>query len=1210
MRDFRKILSLVLAIAMMLSTGISIMANEPEEEQEYTVKFVLSPDIDPSEYDVYLVGRYYDNEKDETIETEIRNGDKVKPGTIFERNYDLGCSYYVDGKEIGYNYYMPNEDITIYVTPRSYGSDIILAEEIDEKPEKWVTVTLKAGEGKFRRNGRFENGPQYLDEIKLYVNPLREVYLVSKNQRTEYYGQYILESPTDKITSKDIIGVFDKDTTVTVEYKEYKTVKLVLNKHDKTIEEITVNVDAKYSDILDKIRENQTALKSNEKFVCWSRNTFDKYGWENNPYLKIYPQIYDKKYDKVKALDYEHRDVARFVPEDGKIYLYEIVTDAKNSITIDGTVYDDRKNDNLQLSDIYLTKAESGLSYRRLLGLGEETTENYYDIDINDLNKLLKLNLDDRITQDKVIARKYIEEDYKFINKPEATFCVYSDPKLDYEKEANPTLDLTHMVVEIVENNEHILVPFEKFSEYNITTELDNGAPLTYEYDGKSIKVTMAGNPEKFAFTTEPLKVPNDGFNVNAINKIEVSTPPQLDYKIDNEPSDTKLNLNDLVLTLTSDSTIEPNEKVSRNIPYEVLKQYGIEIKIDGNAVDNETVLNLSDNGKKIIAYNDNADCEVGMLVIKDGVFREEKTTKIEVKTPPKQKYIVGEDIDPSAIVLEFTDSNENTKDYDYQTLLEEGFTFSLCGKDFVVEQPEEPEKPVEPEQPVNPEEPVEPSDPEQPINPEEPVEPTNPEQPVYPEEPVEPTVPEQPVDPEEPAEPTDPEQPDPEKPTEPIDLNATGLLGAEIYSEEDAEEADKTVDEDSNEELENPIETNETEEGPKCTPIESVTALQLEDNAKDIVVHGPSTATNDVIKNFEKEFKISVEDKLRISYKFVSKDGTKLPEDVENLLPKDELVPRNEDYNVEPLKITEVKVSDGVWTFDGWDQTEIKNVQENKTITGTWTFIKNPDPVVPDVPDTPDVPVTPEEPDDETEPYYPGYDYFRPFNPDRSNRGRHKAGNQKKEESKKKTEETKPVISEDKDYGFDIKDGNLPINLTDIPEGEVGDAIRNMVSRGILVGMTETEFQGEIGITRAMIGEVLMRMSKDKSLGDAPFSDVKPTDWFYDSVRWGVKHNIFKGYPDGTFRPNQNVSRQEFATIISRFLQMKGVNMPQINLFEYEDSNMIPMWSAAQVIEMNGTGLIVGKTETVYDAKGDYSRNELALTLNKIVNWIVQHSK
>ena len=67
---------------------------------------------------------------------------------------------------------------------------------------------------------------------------------------------------------------------------------------------------------------------------------------------------------------------------------------------------------------------------------------------------------------------------------------------------------------------------------------------------------------------------------------------------------------------------------------------------------------------------------------------------------------------------------------------------------------------------------------------------------------------------------------------------------------------------------------------------------------------------------------------------------------------------------------------------------------------------------------------------------------------------------------------------------------------------------------------------------------------------------------------------------------------------------------MPQIKSFEYEDAKRIPMSSAAQVIEMNGTGLIVGKTETVYDAKGDYSRNELALTLNRIVNWIVQHSK
>ena len=113
MRDFRKILSLILAIAMMLSIGISIMANGPEAEKEYTVNFVLSPDIDPKEYDVYLVDRYYDYEKGGFIKKEIRDGDKVKPGTRLEENYELGCSYFVDGKEIGYNYDMPNEDIEL-----------------------------------------------------------------------------------------------------------------------------------------------------------------------------------------------------------------------------------------------------------------------------------------------------------------------------------------------------------------------------------------------------------------------------------------------------------------------------------------------------------------------------------------------------------------------------------------------------------------------------------------------------------------------------------------------------------------------------------------------------------------------------------------------------------------------------------------------------------------------------------------------------------------------------------------------------------------------------------------------------------------------------------------------------------------------------------------------------------------------------------------
>ena len=239
---------------------------------------------------------------------------------------------------------------------------------------------------------------------------------------------------------------------------------------------------------------------------------------------------------------------------------------------------------------------------------------------------------------------------------------------------------------------------------------------------------------------------------------------------------------------------------------------------------------------------------------------------------------------------------------------------------------------------------------------------------------------------------------------------------------------------------------------------------------------------------------------------------------------------------------------------------------------------------------------------DDPGHDYNPGYDYTQP----EDRKDNHDIVSPRPANKNKKAKE-KPVENK-KDYGLIINDPTLPVNLTDIPENEVGQAVKNMIQRGILVGMTDKEFGGEIGISRAMVATVLMRISKDKTMAPISFSDVKSTEWFYDAVRWGVAHEIFKGYPDGTFKANSNVSRQEFAVIMDRFLKKHGIDMSRIKEFNYTDADKIHAWSLTEVKSMDETGLILGKNQEIYNPTGEYSRFELAQTLNKLVNWVLSN--
>ncbi|MGD9678891.1 MAG: S-layer homology domain-containing protein [Vulcanibacillus sp.] len=55
-------------------------------------------------------------------------------------------------------------------------------------------------------------------------------------------------------------------------------------------------------------------------------------------------------------------------------------------------------------------------------------------------------------------------------------------------------------------------------------------------------------------------------------------------------------------------------------------------------------------------------------------------------------------------------------------------------------------------------------------------------------------------------------------------------------------------------------------------------------------------------------------------------------------------------------------------------------------------------------------------------------------------------------------------------------------------------------------------------------------------------FTDVKNTDWFYDTLNEIVDKNIIDGYPDGTFKPQENISRAEFTKVIVTALELDTV--------------------------------------------------------------------
>lgn len=90
------------------------------------------------------------------------------------------------------------------------------------------------------------------------------------------------------------------------------------------------------------------------------------------------------------------------------------------------------------------------------------------------------------------------------------------------------------------------------------------------------------------------------------------------------------------------------------------------------------------------------------------------------------------------------------------------------------------------------------------------------------------------------------------------------------------------------------------------------------------------------------------------------------------------------------------------------------------------------------------------------------------------------------------------------------------------------------------LQGYPNGGFKPEQNMTRAEVAVMFCRLLNNSMTIDtdaeSPFSDVKKGDWYYNEVCFMAENGILQGYPDGTFGPWEPITRAEFATICTRF--------------------------------------------------------------------------
>lgn len=172
-------------------------------------------------------------------------------------------------------------------------------------------------------------------------------------------------------------------------------------------------------------------------------------------------------------------------------------------------------------------------------------------------------------------------------------------------------------------------------------------------------------------------------------------------------------------------------------------------------------------------------------------------------------------------------------------------------------------------------------------------------------------------------------------------------------------------------------------------------------------------------------------------------------------------------------------------------------------------------------------------------------------------------------------------------------------------PDKWYTDSVLYCYSKGYMSGISATTFDYKATMDRQMFATILAKIdgADTSSYTEMSFSDVKPGQWYSNSIEWAYQNGYASGMGEGIYGRKEPVSREQLAVFFKTYSEKNGIDVSaKADLSAYTDLGRVHSWALEAVEWAVSVGLISGTGENTLSPRDSATRAQVSVIINNYV--------